>query len=243
MRDNIAKPRPASSPGLVWSGNNRYTRRPGNKDDSNPMRSLPNILSALRLALVPLIGWCVLTGRFTGAGLLFAVAAITDGLDGHLARRLGAESALGAALDPIADKMLIGVVTLACASHGLLPIWFAALVVTRDVLILAAAMLIRARRAGTPTPPLPLGKASTAAQMLLLAAVLIPLPAPVAALAPIPVLTTLAAVLTIVSATAYCALLRHGSTTRINEISSPSRTRVPSAIVTPPTIGEAETRR
>lgn len=205
------------------------------------MRSLPNILSALRLALVPLIGWCILTERFTEAGLLFAAAAVTDGLDGYLARRLGAESALGAALDPIADKLLIGVVTLACAGLGLLPLWLAALVLTRDVLILGAAAALRVRRPGARTPPLPLGKASTAAQMLLLAAVLLPLPAAWSALA-VPGLTTVAAALTIVSATAYGAFLKR-SLPQAVEIRGPSRPEPPSTLVTAPTLGEAEARR
>lgn len=205
------------------------------------MRSLPNILSALRLALVPVIGWCVLTGRFTEAGLLFAAAAITDGLDGHLARRLGAESALGAAIDPIADKLLIGTVTLAAAGYGLLPMWFAVLVVTRDVLILGAATALRIRCPGAETPPLPLGKASTAAQMLLLAAVLAPLPAGWAALIT-PALTTSAAALTIISATAYGVFAKRSAifTAKPNGL---SRSEPPSTIVTATTLGEAEAHR
>src|SRR5437879_6375261 len=86
--------------------------------------------------------------RFT-AILIFLVAAVTDGLDGYIARRYRQRSALGAILDPIADKglLLSGIITLSISNwsevdpdYGRLPAWFPVLVITRDAVIIVGAI-------------------------------------------------------------------------------------------------------
>lgn len=132
----------------------------------------PNLLTLLRLLLTPGLAWLVATGRLEPAAWLFAVVAVTDALDGWLARRLGQVSALGEKLDPLADKALVNACGLAAASLGLLPWWLAWLVLGRDGIILAGAALTHRLRLGHSLLPRRIGKLSTALQMLLIALLL-----------------------------------------------------------------------
>jgi cardiolipin synthase len=100
---------------------------------------VPNLLTASRLILTPLIAWAILENRLTTALVIFALAGFTDAIDGPVARRLGVVSRAGAYLDPIADKVFVTVVYLCLAWAGVVPWWLVALVFTRDVLILAVA--------------------------------------------------------------------------------------------------------
>ena len=99
------------------------------------MRHLPNLICLVRLALI----WPVASGApGRGAALalaLFMAAAISDGLDGYLAKRFNWISQLGKVLDPRADKLLLVTVFIECAWLGLAPWWLTAAVVARDVLI------------------------------------------------------------------------------------------------------------
>jgi CDP-diacylglycerol--glycerol-3-phosphate 3-phosphatidyltransferase len=84
--------------------------------------------------------------------VLFIVAAISDGLDGYLARRRNQVSPLGIALDPIADKIFAGVIVILLILYRDLPIWLAAVIVGRDLVILgAAAILLRGRTVSLPS--------------------------------------------------------------------------------------------
>lgn len=135
--------------------------------------SLPNLLTASRLALAPFVVRAILRGQFREAMLLVAVAGLTDVLDGGLARWLGAASRLGAYLDPVADKVLLSATYLAGGLSGLLPWWLVAIVFGRDVLILAGAVvawLLKRRRDFSPSM---WGKLSTFIQALTAASVLL----------------------------------------------------------------------
>lgn len=138
------------------------------------MKHLPNLLSAARVAMAPYV-FVLLWRREYGMVLaLFVLAAITDALDGIIARRFQADSRLGAYLDPVADKILLSGAFLTLAIDGAIETWVAALVLGRDVLILAFAAGImlftsRPRR----FPPSIWGKASTAAQILFVLALLL----------------------------------------------------------------------
>jgi cardiolipin synthase len=103
------------------------------------VKALPNLLSALRLALAPFIFSFLWLGNYRWALLLFAVAALTDYLDGFFARRLGVDSRVGAVLDPVADKVLLSGTYLTLALTGGMPAWIAWIVLGRDALILAGA--------------------------------------------------------------------------------------------------------
>ncbi len=134
-----------------------------------PPKSLPNLITAARLALVPVVVWAIAREAWGTAFLVFALAGLSDGIDGFLARRYGLTSRLGAILDPLADKALMLAVLVSLTLAGLVPAWFPAVLIARDALVLLAAGL--ARFAGRPleTPPLLIGKLNTACQITFLA--------------------------------------------------------------------------
>ena len=104
------------------------------------LRYLPNALTLSRLILALPLGMLILRQDYEmalGVGLL---AGLTDALDGFVARRLQAFSRFGAALDPVSDKVLITVSFLCFASVGLIPWYVAAVVITRDLVIVAGAI-------------------------------------------------------------------------------------------------------
>ena len=129
------------------------------------MKFLPNALSVLRILLAPLTCWLIWTGSFQNASLVILAAAVTDGLDGFLARKLGVTSRTGEVLDPIADKIFAGSAFLTLTLHHHIEAWVAAIILGRDLTILtvAGAVLVSA---DTPRrfPPSIMGKASTAVQ-------------------------------------------------------------------------------
>ncbi|MGB7762071.1 MAG: CDP-alcohol phosphatidyltransferase family protein [Bryobacteraceae bacterium] len=125
-----------------------------------------NGLTALRLLLAPPIVAAMWAGRNGLALALFMLAAATDVLDGATARQFGLETPLGAYLDPIADKCLLNAMFLAMAGARMIPWWFVAIVLGRDVyLLLAAAILLRFTRR-RKFPPSVWGKASTFVQIV-----------------------------------------------------------------------------
>lgn len=103
---------------------------------SNKIFTLPNVISFIRLCLVPIFLVLLLNGFNLAATLLFAVAAGTDWVDGQIARRTHSVSKLGQLLDPAVDRILMisGVVGLLLVSH--LPVWIVVFVVLRDLYLL-----------------------------------------------------------------------------------------------------------
>jgi cardiolipin synthase (CMP-forming) len=109
----------------------------------------PNVLSAARLAGVPVFLWLVLglrsaTGDIIAAGLLGA-AGISDWLDGKLARMLNQTSRLGQLLDPAADRLYIAVTIIALAVRGIIPWWLFGALVGRELLMALALLFLRSR--------------------------------------------------------------------------------------------------
>jgi len=130
------------------------------------MRVLPNLLTCLRLLITPLVALSILGGSFGNALGWLVAAGVTDGLDGWLARRYGWSTRFGTLLDPVADKLLLVTVYVSMGIAGLVPNWLVALVVGRDILILAlagVALLLTAQRS---FPPSTWGKLSTLIQIL-----------------------------------------------------------------------------
>ena len=107
------------------------------------MRHLPNLICLFRIALVWPIVQALWAGRYALALALLLVAAISDGLDGFLAKHFGWQSALGKVLDPLADKMLLVAIFVECTWLGLVPWWLTAAAVARDVLIGLGAGVFR----------------------------------------------------------------------------------------------------
>ena len=103
--------------------------------------NLPNIITFGRLCAVPLAFWLVLEHRIDDAFLLFVAAGLSDALDGWLARRYGG-NAVGALLDPVADKALLVTMYITLAAVGVLPDWLAILVVFRDMLIVGGVVVL-----------------------------------------------------------------------------------------------------
>jgi cardiolipin synthase (CMP-forming) len=134
------------------------------------MRWLPNALTLVRIILTPFIGLELAARDFGGAFPLIILAGITDALDGLLARRFHWHTALGAKLDPIADKLLLSVVFLALGFAGALPWWIVVLVLGRDLLILAFAAWALRFTSIRAFPPSLWGKISTILQISLAAA-------------------------------------------------------------------------
>ncbi|MEO5364652.1 MAG: CDP-alcohol phosphatidyltransferase family protein [Magnetococcus sp. DMHC-8] len=134
--------------------------------------NLPNALSFLRIFSVPLLIWLVLENHVAGALWLFAVAGLTDALDGFIAKRFQMETELGQYLDPLADKLLLlsGFITLTL--FDLLPLWLTLLVVTRDVVIVGGALVYQVMTGSLQIKPLWISKLNTVVQMLLLLLVL-----------------------------------------------------------------------
>ena len=124
-------------------------------------RTLPNILTYLRFLMVPAFVWFFHAGLYMRAFYFFAGAALTDGLDGFLARALHQQTRLGGLLDPVADKVLVLAAVASLVVTDRLPIWFLVLIILRDVLLATAVFLLRA--SGRPVDPAPtrLGKYAT----------------------------------------------------------------------------------
>ena len=128
---------------------------------SDRVFTIPNLLSMLRLAGVPLFLWLLLgPHEDVWAIVVLALAAISDWLDGKLARWLNQASRLGALLDPGADRLYILATAFAFVVRGILPWWFVALILLRDVAVTLCLPLLR--RAGYDAPDvIYLGKAAT----------------------------------------------------------------------------------
>ena len=129
-------------------------------------RNLPNLLSAIRLILAPIVAWSIWSGDFRQAVALVFVAAATDVLDGFLARHFSWESPLGSYIDPLADKLLLVLSFLALGASAVVPAWLVWMVMGRDLVILLMVG-IAFRFTGVRTfPPSLAGKASTMVQIL-----------------------------------------------------------------------------
>ncbi len=104
--------------------------------------NLPNTLTIIRVLLIPVFVILIMDHSFGWALIAFAIAGITDGLDGLLARLTHQKTELGAFLDPIADKLLLISAYLTLAIVEVLPGWLSVIVITRDVIILLGILVI-----------------------------------------------------------------------------------------------------
>ena len=123
--------------------------------------TVPNQITFLRLGFLPFFLILILYEKYQWALLVLFVSAATDGLDGLLARSLDQKSALGAYLDPIADKLLLSSSFIVLAMEKKIGWWLTILVISRDVLMLVVAAVILVIQGYRPFPPTLLGKATT----------------------------------------------------------------------------------
>lgn len=137
------------------------------KYQGKPMiQHIPNLISVLRLLLVPWFAMLLLEQQFGLALILFIVMGISDGLDGFLARYLKATSALGAGLDPLADKVMLVAAFVVLGHLELLPVWLVALVVGRDVMVVGGTLMNYLLHPGQKTAVLKVGKINTFVQIV-----------------------------------------------------------------------------
>lgn len=122
--------------------------------------TIPNALSMLRLALVPVFLVLIVVGGYVAALVVLVVASLTDLLDGFLARRLGQVTRLGQLLDPAADRLYILAALVGLAANGLVPWWIVVVIVARDVVLLVLAVVLANHGYG-PLPVHQLGKVAT----------------------------------------------------------------------------------
>jgi cardiolipin synthase len=128
--------------------------------------NIPNLITLGRILLVPVVVWAIAAGEMRFAFLLFMVAAISDAVDGFLAKRLNMTSELGAYLDPLADKVLIVSIYATLGITGIIPRWIVILVVSRDIMIVGAVMLSWLVDKPVTVKPLMVSKLNTAAQII-----------------------------------------------------------------------------
>jgi cardiolipin synthase len=145
-----------------------------NKTSAVVLKHLPNLITLGRIALIPWIALALYEARYAEAFVLFAFAALSDGVDGFLARRYGWQSRLGAILDPLADKGMILAALLALVMAGLLPAWLLILSLIRDFSIVALATHYNffVRRGFVPRPSI-LGKLHTVLEAALILVVIL----------------------------------------------------------------------
>lgn len=170
---------------------------------SSAIVTIPNLISLVRLVLVPATVWLLISGYSGWAFALFVAAGVGDALDGTIARTFGMVSQLGKLLDPLADKLLLVsiYITLAILLH--IPAWLAIMIVSRDLLIVVGVVLSWALDWPIEMRPLPISKANTSAQIVLAAVVLGDLAFSLDLENLRNILTILVAALTVASASAY----------------------------------------
>ncbi len=146
---------------------------PAPGDPPHVLFTLPNLITLARLCAVPATIWLILHQRLDIAFYLFIGAGISDGLDGWLARVRNSRSALGAMMDPVADKALLMSVYVALAVIEVLPDWLAILVVFRDLLIVGGVLLLWVLGQPPAISPLLVSKLNTFMQLGLAALALL----------------------------------------------------------------------
>jgi cardiolipin synthase (CMP-forming) len=172
--------------------------------------NIPNLLTVLRFFLVPIVIVSIIDKQWMFALVIFVIAGVTDAVDGFVARQFDMRTELGAYLDPLADKALLVSIYITLAVAGIIPVWLAVLVVSRDVMIVGAVIVSWLMENPVEINPLKLSKANTLAQISFAALMLCML----AFAAPMPMLRdgglVLVAALTLASMAAYfAAWFRH----------------------------------
>jgi cardiolipin synthase len=144
---------------------------PDHQPQADTVFTSANIVTFLRLCAVPAAFWLVVEHRMTEAFVLFVLAGLSDAVDGWLARRYGG-NAIGAILDPLADKSLLVTMYVTLAVVAAIPVWVATLVVFRDLLIVGGVLALRLTGQSVTIRPLFISKLNTVFQILLIAVTL-----------------------------------------------------------------------
>ncbi len=135
--------------------------------------TLPTWITLLRFLLVPLLVGLLVLQHWLPALLVFMLAGASDWLDGYLARRLNLQSEIGALLDPLADKAMMLAASGMLLWLGLIPLWLAAAIILRDVLIVSGGVMYHWHVGPVEIAPTRLGKLNTLFEFTLLTVVLL----------------------------------------------------------------------
>ena len=135
--------------------------------------TLPNAITFARLCAVPTTVWLVLRHDLHAAFAMFVAAGLSDAVDGWLARNRGGGNAIGAVLDPVADKALLVSLYITLASIGVLPDFLAILVVFRDAVIVGGVLVLAVLGHSVRIRPFPVSKLNTVMQIVLVAVALL----------------------------------------------------------------------
>ena len=147
------------------------------KEEKNSLLNLPNILSCLRILLIPVFLALMIQGKVMEASAVFFFAGFTDVLDGVAARLFHQKTKIGALLDPTGDKLLMTsafiVLTIpSLNSPHIIPLWLTIVVISRDLFIVSSAFALYKLRGQKTFPPSLWGKSSTVCQFMVLILVL-----------------------------------------------------------------------
>jgi len=134
--------------------------------------SIPNLITLIRIILIPWFAILLINGSFNIALWVFAGAAVTDLLDGLAARWFSQKTRLGSFLDPIADKMLLSTAFIALAVLKEIPVWLSVIVISRDVVILLGVSIFFLNQIHFEIKPTVYSKLTTVFQLLLILVVL-----------------------------------------------------------------------
>jgi cardiolipin synthase (CMP-forming) len=128
--------------------------------------NVPNLLSIFRLFITFFFIHFTLNGHFRVALLLFITQALSDMLDGFLARKMGAKTNLGSYLDPLADKVMLASSYIVLCVKSVVPLWLVIMVLTRDVVIALGFLILLKKGLQSQPVPIFVSKATTVFQML-----------------------------------------------------------------------------
>lgn len=134
--------------------------------------TVANLITILRIILVPIFIICLITHRTSASLIIFIIASVSDALDGFIARVFHQKSNLGAHLDPLADKILLMSAYITLAIFKVIPSWLAVLVISRDVIILLGVLVLYLNHYPVKIHPSLLGKATTCIQVVAILIVL-----------------------------------------------------------------------
>lgn len=127
--------------------------------------NIPNSLTIVRMLMIPVFVGLLLYEQYTYCLVVLLLAGLTDGLDGIIARVANQRTELGAFLDPLADKLLLSSGFITLAFLGLIPLWVAILMVSRDVVLMGGTLILRRTESRFAISPTLLGKGATVLQL------------------------------------------------------------------------------
>lgn len=123
--------------------------------------NLPNAITIIRILLVPLFLYKIIQGEMAFAMAVYLTAAVSDGVDGFIARVWNQKTKLGSFLDPMADKLLVMTSFLTLSLIGIIPVWITLAVISRDIIIVVGSLLVYLMKGELTIRPQPIGKVTT----------------------------------------------------------------------------------